>query len=70
MFLSDFSIALPTYNQCMFGTTSIAEIDSDIDEGQNHNEVGFAPHYVSYNLINSKRLLSGMVLLINSIYCY
>ncbi|XP_042890395.1 arrestin domain-containing protein 3-like isoform X2 [Penaeus japonicus] len=50
---------LPTYNQCMFGTTSIAEIDSDIDEGQNHNEVGFAPHYVSYNLINSKRLQSA-----------
>lgn len=50
---------LPTYNQCMFGTTSIAEIDSDVDEGQNHNEVGFAPHYISYSLINSKRLQSA-----------
>ncbi|XP_037779640.1 arrestin domain-containing protein 3-like isoform X1 [Penaeus monodon] len=50
---------LPTYNQCMFGTTSIAEIDSDVDDGQNHNEIGFAPHYISYSLVNSKRLQSA-----------
>nr|XP_045584934.1 arrestin domain-containing protein 17-like isoform X2 [Procambarus clarkii]XP_045584935.1 arrestin domain-containing protein 17-like isoform X2 [Procambarus clarkii] len=49
---------LPTYNQCMFGVTRYNEGDSD-DENQDHNDTKFAPHYVSYTLVNSKHQQSS-----------
>ncbi|XP_050735692.1 arrestin domain-containing protein 3-like isoform X5 [Eriocheir sinensis] len=42
---------LPEYNPCMFGMTKFSEHDSD-DEDQEH---GFAPFYVSYALLGSRR---------------
>lgn len=46
-----FFAALPEYNPCMFGLTKFNEHDSD---DENPDE-GFAPYYVSYSLVGSKR---------------
>ncbi|XP_066959876.1 arrestin domain-containing protein 1-like [Macrobrachium rosenbergii] len=48
---------IPVYNPCMFGVANFTEDDSDDEHG--NNGMKFAPHYISYTLVNAKHQQSG-----------